>query len=180
MIYRSSIISFSLILSVACGGSSADDKTETGDTTEVVENQTQLVEGDSNWGYGTDDVVATTTCTNWAFDCDDGNTGCYLDITGADNDSFSAMNEEFSCELTDDVFSCTGMFRQEMDAMGDGSAIVLTDTTEPYGEILSENSLNIVLPISLSCEGDGCGPIDDHLTLPCEIELDITATLSEG
>jgi len=179
MIYRSSILSLSLIFSVACGGSSTDDKTETGDTS-VPENVTQLVAGDSMWGYATEDVVATTTCSNWAFDCDDGNTGCYLDITGADNDSFSAMNEEFSCELTDDVFSCTGMFRQEMDAMGDGSAIVLTDTTEPYGEILSENSLNIVLPISLSCEGDGCGPIDGHLTLPCEIELDITATLSEG
>ena len=176
---RISAIALSLLFTLGCGGDSTDDKTDTADTS-VPENVTQLVSGDSMWGYETEDVVATTTCSNWAFDCDDENTGCYLDISGADNDSFSAMNSNFSCALTGDVFTCTGMLRQEMDAMGDGSAMFYTDTTEPYGEILSESSLNIVLPISLSCEGEGCGPIDDYMSTPCEVELDITATLAEG
>ena len=129
--------------------------------------------------YGTDDVIATTACGNWAFDCDDGNTTCELDITDADSDSFSAMNSEFSCSLTGDSFTCTGVFSQQTDAMGDGSAIVLTDTTEPYGEILSATEMNLILPISLGCEGDGCDPIVEYMSLPCSITLDITATLSE-
>ena len=174
---RTSAAIFAMIFTIACGGDSKDD---TMDTSVSTENQTQLVAGDSDWVYVTEDVNWTSTCTNWAFDCDEANTTCGLDITGADNDSFSAMNGEFSCDLTDDSFSCTGMYRQEMDAMGDGSAMVLTDTTEPYGEVLSENSLNIVLPITISCEGEGCDPINEYMTAPCDIELDITATLSEG
>ena len=161
----------SLLLSLACSGGGADD------TSVDEENQTQLVEGDSLWAYVTDDVVATTTCSNWVFDCDDGNTSCELDVTGADNDSFSAW-DTFSCALTDDSFTCTGVLIEETDAMGDGSAIVLTETIEPYGEILSATEMNIVLPITLSCEGDGCAPVEDHLALPCDISLDITATLS--
>jgi len=137
-----------------------------------------MVAGDSVWTYGPDDVDATTTCSNWAFDCDDGNTTCELDITDADNDSFSAMGSTFSCSLTGDSFTCTGVFSQETDALGDGSAIVLTDTTEPYGEILGASEMNIVLPISLTCEGDGCSPVDDYMSLPCTITLDITAALS--
>ena len=77
-----------------------------------------------------------------------------------------------------DAFTCAGVFSQETDAFGDGSAIVLTDTTEPYGEILSANEMNVVLPISLTCEGDGCTPVEEHMDMPCSITLDITATLS--
>ena len=165
----------SLMLTLACSGDSTDD---TADNPGPVGNQTQLVAGDSVWTYETDDVIATTTCTNWAFDCADPSTTCELDITGADNDSFSAMNSEFSCALTGDNFSCTGVFSQETDALGDGSAIVLTDTTEPYGDVLSASELNIVLPISLACEGGGCDPVNEYMTLPCTINLDITATLS--
>jgi hypothetical protein len=55
---------------------------------------------------------------------------------------------------------------------------VLTNTTEPYGDILSASELNIVLPISLACEGDGCAPVEDYMAMPCDITLDITATLS--
>lgn|GEM_PF-6360041 len=152
--------------------------TDTADTSGPDENETQLVEGDSLWTYGTDDVIATTTCTNWTFDCADPATTCELDITGADNDSFSAMNSVFSCALTGDNFSCTGTFAQETDAFGNGSAIVLTDTIEPYGDILTDSELNIVLPISLSCEGPACADIDAYMSLPCDIKLDITATLS--
>ena len=169
---------FSLILALACNGSTTDDTSEASDTSASDGNQTQLVAGDSLWTYGTDDVVATTTCSNWAFDCDDGNTSCELDVTDADSDGFSAMNSAFSCALTGDSFTCSGVFRQETDAMGDGRAIVLTDTTEPFGDILSATEMNIVLPISLACEGDGCGPVEDHMAMPCDITLDITATLS--
>ena len=128
MNHYTSALLCSLMLSLACSGDSTED---TSDTTGPEGNQTQLVAGDSLWTYGTDDVIATTTCGNWAFDCDDGNTTCELDITDADSDSFSAMNSEFSCSLTGDSFTCTGVFSQQTDAMGDGSAIVLTDTTEP-------------------------------------------------
>ena len=55
---------------------------------------------------------------------------------------------------------------------------MLTNTTEPYGDILSASELNIVLPISLACEGDGCGPVENSMAMPCDITLDITATLS--
>ncbi|MDP6932476.1 MAG: hypothetical protein QGG40_06140 [Myxococcota bacterium] len=164
----------SLLLLFACGGASTDDTAGAS----ASDDQTQLVAGDSVWTYGTDDVVATTTCSNWEFDCDEPNTTCELDISDADNDGFSAMDSTFSCSLTGDSFSCTGVYSQETDAMGDGSAMVLTDTTEPYGEVLSASELNIVLPISLSCEGDGCGPVDAAMSTPCSITLDITATLS--
>ncbi len=170
---NSTPVIFSLILTLACSGSSTDD------TSESEANQTQLVAGDSVWTYGTDDVVATTTCSNWVFDCDDANTSCELDITDADNEGFHAMDSAFDCTLTGDSFSCTGVFSQENDAMEDGSAIVLTDTTEPYGEVLSASEMNIVLPITLACEGDGCGPVENHMSMPCDITLDITATLPE-
>ena len=39
--------------------------------------------------------------------------------------------------------------------------------------------MNLILPISLGCEGDGCDPIVEYMSLPCSITLDITATLSE-
>jgi hypothetical protein len=175
MNHYTTAITCSLMLSLACSGDSTDD---TADTVGTDGNQTQLVEGDSLWTYETDDVIATTTCSNWTFDCDEPNTGCELDVTDADSESFSAMNSQFSCSLTGDSFTCAGVFSQETDAMGDGSAIVMTDTTEPYGEILSASEMNLVLPISLSCEGDGCGPVADHMSMPCDITLDITATLA--
>ena len=180
MNYTKSAALFSLLLTIACSGDSTDD-TGTDDNTDTeasTGNETQLVAGDSLWTYETDDVVATTTCNNWAFDCNEPNTTCELDVTGADSDSFSAMDSAFSCSLTGDNFTCTGVFAQETDALGNGSAIVMTDTTDPYGDILSPTELNIVLPISLACEGDGCGSIEESMAMPCDITLDITATLS--
>ena len=60
----------SLMLAVACNGDSTEDTGTDANDSASNENQTQLVAGDSMWTWTTDDVEATTTCTNWAFDCD--------------------------------------------------------------------------------------------------------------
>ena len=171
---------FAFIFS-GCNGDTLEDTSEPSDTADSEINETQLVAGDSKWDYETTDVVATTTCDNWAFDCSEPNTNCFLDISGADNSSFSFMNTAFDCTLSGDDFTCTGVYGQEVDAFGDGTAMVMTDTVDPFGAILSPTELNMNLPISMDCEGDGCGPVSDyHGGLPCEISLDITATLIEG
>ena len=166
----------SLMLAVACNGDSTEDTGTDADDSASSENQTQLVAGDSMWTWTTDDVEATTTCTNWAFDCDEANTTCAMDFTGADNNGFSAQGGDFTCSLTGDDFTCTGTNSFEVDVGGDSA--VVTQTTDPYGQILSADEMNIVLPISMTCEGDNCSDVTDYLTLPCTVELDIAATRS--
>ena len=53
-----------------------------------------------------------------------------------------------------------------------------TYTTDPHGQNLLADEMNLALPISMTGEGDNCSDITDYLTLPCTVEIDITATRS--